>query len=167
MIGAIKKTSVSTVAALAVVISGCHSVDDDRIPPLPVYVQFQTRADWDIYGVPGATSWRSFIKADRIPANYPYTSLSMTGFGGVLLVGDIHGDPVAYDLACPYECKADVRIYVDEDLMKARCPKCGSIYEIFTNYGYPLEGPSAEYGYALQRYHVGQGGQNEFRVITR
>lgn len=153
--------------AITVIASACHSVDDDRIPPVAVYVPFATQADWTVYGVAGATSWRCFVKSLREPANYPYSALSQTGFGGVLLVSDIHGDPVAYDLACPYECKADIRVVVDQQLQRARCPKCGSVYDIFTNYGYPVGGPSAERGYALQRYHVGQGGQNEFKVITR
>lgn len=153
--------------ALAVMAVGCHTIDDDRIPPLNVYVNFNTVGDWTEYGVPGAGSYRRFIKQDRIPANYPYSALSATGFGGVLLVGDVHNQPVAYDLACPVECKSNVRIQVNEQALNAECPVCHSTYDIVTNYGYPLSGKAAEKGYGLQRYHVSPGLNGEYMVITR
>lgn len=84
-----------------------------------------------------------------------------------MLVGSAEGAPVAYDLACPYEAKSSVRITFDSDQMKARCQTCGSVYEILTNYGYPISGPSAEEGYALQRYYVGPGPQGEYMAVTR
>lgn len=146
---------------------GCRSVDDDRIPPVPVYINFTTAADWITYGVGGAGQWRRFIKAEREPGNYPYTALTQTGFGGVLLVSDFLGAPHAYDLACPVECKATIRVSVDPDIMKAVCPVCHSVYEVFENYGYPVGGPAADKGYGLTRYYVGPGPQGESMVITR
>lgn len=147
-------------------LDSCHSVDDRRIPPFAVYIPFRNVAEWDFYGNPAATSYRRFIYALNYPSNYPWTSMTLTGFGGVLLVGDIHGMPQAYDLACPYECQQDVRVVVESD-NRAHCPKCHSVYEIFTNYGLPVAGPAAEHGYALQRYYVGPGSNGEYRVITR
>lgn len=152
--------------AASAVNTGCDSVDDDRIPPMPVYISFSTEPDWEVYGVTGACSSRNFIRDLKEPSNYPWTAMTYTGFGGVLLVSDINGDPQAYDLACPYECRKDVRIYVGEDL-KAHCSGCGSVYDVFTNYGSPLSGPAAEDGYALQRYSVGRGQQGEYRIVTR
>lgn len=134
---------------------------------MQVYVPFTTVGDWNIYGVPGAGSYRYFIKENRQPSNYPYTALSATGFGGVLLVGDVHGRPVAYDMACPVECRADVRVRVVEESLVAECPQCHSTYDIVTNYGYPLSGPAAEYAYGLQRYYVADGRNGEYRVIVR
>lgn len=101
----------------ATLFSGCHSVDDDRIPPLPVYLAFTTVGMWDTYGVAGATSHRRFILTERlrVPENFPFTALSQTGYGGILLVSDILGDPQAYDLACPVEVRQDVRIRVDSE----------------------------------------------------
>ena len=115
----------------------------------------------------GAGQWRRFIKNDRVPANYPWTALTQTGFGGVLLVSDYNGAPFAYDLACPVECKTNVLINVDPNLMKGVCPVCGSVYDIFTNYGYPVGGPAADMGYGLARYYVGPGYQGESMIITR
>ncbi|MDE6085539.1 MAG: hypothetical protein K2G40_03950 [Muribaculaceae bacterium] len=154
------------VTALAVFSEGCRHLDTDRIPPAPVRLSFTTLNEWDIYGTPGAMNHKRYIKSERIPANFPYTALSQTGFGGLLLVGDIFGAPRAYDLACPVECRSDVRIVVDEETGKARCPKCHSVYDIFTNYGQPLEGPALRDGYGLRQYYVGAGNQGEYMVVT-
>lgn len=153
--------------ACSAALAGCEHIDDNRIPPSPVYVQFTTIGDWQIYGVSGAGLFRYFIKPERQPAGYPYTAVTATGFGGVLLVGDIHGEPVAYDLACPVECRSDVRVRVIEDNLTAECPICHSVYDIASAYGYPLSGPAARDGYGLQRYYVHPGSNGIYRVITR
>lgn len=148
-------------------LSGCKHLDDDRIPPAPVNLKFNTIAEWNTYGVPGAMNHKRYIKSERIPRDFPYVALSQTGFGGILIVGDILGAPRAYDLACPVECKADVRIVVDPDAANAYCPKCHSVYDIFTNYGQPLSGPAHDYGYGLQKYYIGAGYQGEYMVVSR
>lgn len=155
------------IASAAISASACHHVDDDRIPPAPVRITFNTIGDWHTYGVAGVGQPRVFRVADHLPPGFPYTALSYTGFGGVLLVGDIHGQPVAYDLACPVEAKATVRVRYVEDDMTAECPVCHSVYELVTNYGNPIAGTAAERGYALRRYAVVPGMQGEYMVITR
>lgn len=145
----------------------CHTVDENRIPVSPVRIVFSTQSQWEIYGVSGALQYRQFIKKEGLPQNFPYTSLSYTGFGGVLLVSDIHGNPVAYDMACPVERSATVKIAVDSEANNAYCPKCGSIFDIFTNYGHPLSGAAAREGYGLQRYIVTGGMQGEYMTVTR
>ena len=151
-------------AGCVTLLCGCDKLDDERIPPAPA---FPTVAEWQIYGTPGATDHKRFIKEEKAPANFPWTALTETGFGGVLLCGDIHGAPVAYDLACPVEIRRDVRIVVDPEAMNAYCPRCHSVYDIFTNYGHPLSGPAAEDGYGLQKYYVGAGAAGEYMVVTR
>lgn len=154
-----------TLALIARVTPSCDKLDNDRIPPSAVRVAFNTAADWELYGVPGAGSYRTFIREERVPANYPYTSLTYTGFGGILLVGAANGDPVAYDLACPVECKYNIRVAVDPETSTAKCPKCHSEYDILTNYGHPRSGEAADRGYGLKVYHVGPGSQGEYMVI--
>lgn len=156
-----------TLTLLLTTAISCKHLDDQRIPPAPVNLSFDTIADWNQYGVPGALSHKRFIKSMMVPADFPYKALSHTGFGGILLVGDILGAPRAYDLACPVECKADVRIVVDTEAANAYCPKCHSVYDIFTNYGQPLDGPALEYGYGLQKYYVGAGTQGEYMIVLR
>ena len=162
----LKKLTLLSAFALAAMFSSCDEVDDERIPPYPVYVQFQTQADWTVYGVAGACDYRYFIKENRVPARFPWTALTETGFGGVLLVSDIHGQPHAMDLACPVEAQRDIRVIVDEDLQLARCPHCGSLYDIFTNYGYPMGGEAARCDYALRLYNVGPGYLGQYLIIT-
>lgn len=148
-----------------VFLCACQTVDDDRIPYAPVRIAFTTQSMWETYGISGALDYKKFILDDNIPSNFPYTSLSYTGFGGVLLCGDIHGNAVAYDLACPVERTKSVRIVVDETAANAYCPKCQSVYDIFSNNGVPLSGDAANKGYGLKRYYVGSGTQGEYMEI--
>lgn len=154
-------------AIMAVALPGCSRIDDKRLPPVPVYINFTTIGDWSIYGVAGAGSYRYFIKADRQPAGYPYSAANYTGFGGVLLIGDIHSNPIAYDMACPVECRSDIRISVNDTDFKAECPVCHSVYDVITNYGTPLSGPALSKGYGLTKYYVGPGLNGEHMVISR
>lgn len=135
---------------------------------MPVYIPFASVGVWDLYGVSGAGQYRYFIMSEKKPANYPYTATCATGFGGVLLISDIHSQPVAYDLACPVECKATTRIAVDSEQLIAECPVCHSTYDVITNYGYPLSGPAAEKGYGLQKYYVSTASSGTtYMVISR
>lgn len=157
------------VAAILVVgafpFAGCHSIDDDRTPPAGVWIPFVSQSDWILYGTPGALDTREFIKSEGIPENFFYTAIMNTGYGGVLLVGDLQGNPAAYDLSCPVENRPDIRIKVDHEALDAYCPVCGSRYSIFNNYGYPLSGPAAKHGYALRTYNITGGPNGEYRVI--
>lgn len=151
--------------ATGVLTPSCESLNDERIPPYSVNLIFSDIASWLTYGTPAALDYRRFILSERVPSNYPWRIGETTGFGGVLLVGDLNGAPRAYDLACPVECRANVRIVVDTDTYTAYCPKCHSTYDIFTNYGQPLSGDAARLHYALRQYYVGAGSASEYMVI--
>lgn len=148
-------------------LQSCHTLDDERIPAVPVRVAFTSLSEWEFYGVSGAMQHKQFILDQHIPSNFPYTALSRTGFGGILLVSDIHGVPVAYDLACPVERKATIRVNVDSENNVAECPECHSTYDIYSNLGHPLSGEASRKGYGLTRYYVGPGLQGEYMVISR
>lgn len=157
-------------AAAMILSAGCDSVDDSRIPYSEVRLTFPTVGDWHIYGVQGdAAAARSYILTDRerVPAGFPFTALSRTGYGGILLAADVMGDLHAFDLACPVEIRPTVRISIDTDHLCGRCAVCGSTYDIFSNAGMPLSGPAQELGYALQRYSVTYGGAGEYLTVTR
>lgn len=151
---------------MAAALGGCDKLDDDRIPPAAVNISFATEDMWRLYGVPATPDYRYFIKSERVPAGYPYAALTQTGFGGVLLVADVHNEPVAFDLACPVEARSDVRIAVDPQKADAYCPKCHSRYSIYTNGGIPTSGPALEDNYALRRYVVRTGIAGEYRLVT-
>ncbi|MDE5688279.1 MAG: hypothetical protein K2I18_06605 [Paramuribaculum sp.] len=152
-------TKISAILATAAVVAAavaCKSVDDDRIPPTPVRIEFPTVGSWQTYGVAGALDSRTFIKSERQPAGFPYSDMSATGFGGVILVCSFDNIPLAYDLSCPVEVRTNVRIAIDPETNNAHCGKCGSTYDIYRT-GAPLSGPAADKGYALQRYRVVPG----------
>ncbi len=134
--------------------TSCESVEDERIPPVAVNIEFANVGMWNTYGVAGALDSRTFIKEERIPSDFPYTELTYTGFGGVLLVSNIMNIPLAYDLACPVEVKNNIRIYIDTVKSQAVCPKCGSRFDVFDNPGYPISGPAAEKKLGMQQYNV-------------
>lgn len=153
--------------AMLTSMASCDSVDDQRIPAMPVRITFRTEAEWITHGVPGACDYRCFVKPLRIPSSFPYTALDETGYGGVMVIGDINGDFTAVDMSCPVESRPDIRIFVPEGKLYAECPECGSTYEIFSNTGMPRSGMAAEQKYALTLYHVHMGGPGEYRVVTR
>ena len=156
--------SISLIAALLLV-AGCDRLDNQRIPPAPVNITFATVGDWNVQGIGGALDYKRFIKEQLLPPDYHYSALSATGFGGILLAGAVNGEPVAYDLSCPVECKRDVRIFVDAEAMVAECPKCHSTYDIFSLGGHPLSGQAARDGFGLRRYNVGPG-RNEYMIVS-
>lgn len=144
----------SAVIGIAMLTAGCDTVDNKRLPAVPVQIVLSDPGGWITYGVSGAMQSRRFVRALKLPADFPYTSSTFTGYGGVLLVSDVFGTAQAYDMACPVECKSDVRIEVDHDAQVARCPKCKSTYDIFSNQGSPLSGEAARLGYGLTQYNV-------------
>ncbi len=164
----LRNIALAIVPALA--LTACESGDDNRIPYAEVHLTFHTVGDWNIYGVKGAAAdHRSYIltQRERVPSDFPYTSLDRTGFGGLLLVTDMLGDLHAFDLACPYEARATVRVSVPQGELFARCPQCGSTFDIFENRGNPISGPAYDRGYGLKRYSIFSGGATEYRVVTR
>lgn len=151
-------------AILALAGSSCDSVDNKRLPVVPVSLMFWTQADWDTYGVTGAGQYRIFNKEKRIPTGFNYLAASYTGFGGVLLCSTFLGEPVAFDAACPVECRADVVVFINDNF-EAECPRCHSRYDVFSLMGGCISGEAAEKGYGLQIYNVTPGRNGEFMVI--
>ena len=123
-------------AVIALIAGGtaCDTIDSDRIPAVPVNIIFSTVATWDTYGVTGALDSRRFIltRTEREPRNFPYPASSSTGFGGVLLVCDYYGNPVAYDLACPacYERNLVTRSLAFSANETLVCPRCQRTYDL-------------------------------------
>ncbi len=170
----ISKVSAVFVLLIMLIAGGCHSVDDDRIPAMPVNISLANPGLWNTYGVSGFGMFRYFILPLREPAGFSYTAQSATGFGGVLLINGmdplaVQTDvPLAYDLACPVERQAEIRVRVDASTFEAICPKCGSHYDVTMQGGAPLSGPAAagKHKYGLTRYTCYQT-QTGGYVITR
>lgn len=155
---------VAIIVSAAMAFVSCHHVDGHRLHVGYVNITFLTVGDWNFYGVSGAAQHKRFILQEKIPTGFPYTALSSTGVGGVLLCTTYTAEPVAYDLACPVECRSDVRVFVNEN-NEAECPRCHSRYYIFESPGHPISGPAAEDGFSLQVYRVGPGPRGEYMVV--
>ena len=155
-------------AILSVAIVSCSSVDDNRIPPMRVNIQFRNVGEWDTYGNPSACDVRIFDKEKGIPSAAFFSATSYTGFGGVMLVADPIGELKAYDRACPVEAKANVTVVFDPDNAQgaARCPVCKSTYDIY-NYGAAVSGKAADMHYGLRRLKASVIGQPScYALIT-
>lgn len=141
-------------AALLIGAAACGEVNDERIPAVSVNVELSNPGYWDIYGVHGLGQSRIFIKNERIPADFPFTAMTFTGFGGILLVTDLSNSPLAYDLACPVEVSPTVRVRFNPDNLEARCPECGSVYNVCEYQGSAVSGVAYDRKYGLRRYRV-------------
>ncbi len=163
------RTALLAATALLASLS-CHHLDDDRVPVMPVWLSFNTQADWQLYGTPAAMDAQLFLKQGNreewVPRQYPFAALSETGYGGVLLVADVMGTPKAYDAACPVEVKRTVRVFIN-DKHEAECPDCHSTFDVFSLDGHPLSGRAAQEGWGLRRFAVGPGSRGEYMVVRR
>ncbi len=167
----LSRLKLSAITLITLITVGCgKSVDDERVLYSEVHISFTTVAEWNLYGVKGdAADYRRYILAKGVtePAGFPYKASDHTGYSGILLVSDVMGNLIVYDLACPYDPTPSVRLEIPDGELHARCPKCGSTFDIYTNHGNPRSGPAADHGYALQRYNITSGGALQYRVITR
>lgn len=144
------------------VLTSCNTIDDERIPAMPVSISLSPEGMWLTYGVSGYGKYRTFVKELREPRNFSWTDRSYSGFGGVLLVSGMDpfsaeaGVAMAYDLSCPVERKRDIRVKMVEGgvLPEAVCPECGSHYDVVERGGAPVSGPALSAKYGLTRYQV-------------
>lgn len=163
-------------ALLLILLSACQSVNDDRLPVAPVNINLGNSALWNTYGVSGFGIYRYFILngSTKEPAGFSYSAMSSTGFGGVLLIGGMNpfsnetDVPLAYDLACPVECKSDIRVRIDNETFAAVCPECGSTFDVTMAAGAPLSGPAAtgSHKYGLRRYQCLKTDNGGYMIIN-
>ena len=133
---------------------------------MPVWLSFNSQAEWQLYGVPAALDARLFVKSAAQPPNYPYKALEETGYGGILLVCDMMGMPKAFDASCPVEIRRDVRVFINES-HEAECPECHSTFDVFSLDGHPLSGRAANEGWGLRRFTVAPGTRGEVMTVRQ
>ncbi len=126
----------------------CSETEHDYFPSYPVYLELDlTFEDKDLNGV---MAYKEYIYGSTSGLG----ATERTGLGGVLVYHSVDGYH-AYDLACPNEAQARVRVKMDEDAIYAVCPKCGSKYNVFEGYGSLVEGPADQ---GLKRYQTALNG---------
>ncbi|MDL2243420.1 hypothetical protein LJB84_01060 [Bacteroidales bacterium OttesenSCG-928-J19] len=97
------------------------------------------------------------------------------GYGGLLVVSSpgSHLNNVtlyAYDLACPYEVRREIRVNPVNmsgsgkvpTAITAVCPECGSEFDISNGTGQPMKGSKAKYG--LKVYHVAKQANQRYHI---
>lgn len=132
--------------------TSCERADNDRIPAAAVHIDFGNAAMWSVYGVSAYPDHKEFIKEENKPKGFTYVANSYTGYGGVMLVCTPVNMVLAYDMSCPVERSAKIRIEYDSENLVLRCSHCGSTYDIST--GAPLSGSAMQHRYLLQQYAV-------------
>ena len=132
---------------LAFIFAGCNDNVISSIPDFPVYLEINLATG------PYNTTLRNtinesciFIKG--ITKGMPVTNY--TGFGGILVYTGFDRNYYAFDMACPYEAKQNIRVYPN-DIGQAVCEGCGSVFDIGYGIGNPSSGKAKE---TLKRYKV-------------
>ncbi len=139
--------SLKRIAAIALLMALSFACDTEyfsQIPQMPVLLNINLSTT-DITLVP-VTSSKSFTA--------PRTVSERVGYGGILVYHGTEGGTdkfFAYDLACPVEVKSDVRVVVENTLF-AKCPVCGSVFEIYSGFGNPTSGPALQKNFSLRKY---------------
>lgn len=162
---------------LSASLASCNSVDNERIPNMAVNVSLADAGLWNTYGVAGFGSHRNFIYnpgGSSVPSGFTYKYGSATGFGGILLIEGMDAmnpmlaAPLAYDLACPVERKANIRVQIDPQDYVAFCPECKSTYDVTMGGGVPLSGEAitGKYKYALRQYRVISSGAGGYFITN-
>lgn len=170
----LRKCIAILILAILTSLVSCNTIDDDRIPSMPVNINLSSQAYWSTYGVAGYGMYRYFIAQLREPRNFPYTQGTATGYGGVLLVSGFNpftqlaDEPMAYDLACPVECRPDVRVSMQpgEVNYDAVCPECGSHYDVIELGGSPTAGPAKSRHLGLRRYECRRSAYGGYVILN-
>lgn len=149
------------IAFLVILFSGCGKEDDQNA--LPGYVNFTVNVNLQDRELAIPANFKQFTQ--------PRLGGESVGYSGLLLVcsavpvdGTSYFYLYAYDLCCRYENRQDIRVVPQTDGLTAKCPHCGSVYNIFNGVGNVASGPSEN---NLQRYQAVPivGGNGVFRVI--
>jgi len=132
---------------LGVITSSCEGPYISPIPDYPVSMSLNLTASYPTFKN-SANQYLIFTK--------PITATDRIGYGGLLVctgvMMDDYGNSLyfAYDLACPHEADATIRVApLGDRLGEVKCPECGTVYNAGYGFGEPLSGPSK---HPLKRY---------------
>jgi len=135
------------------------SCDSPIYSPVPsALVNFELNLNYADSDLVPALAAKSFTK--------PRLSTDRLGFGGVLVVNGYGSGLLnlfAYDLACPYEVDRNVTV-IPDNMGKARCPKCGSVYITMWGTGVPEKGSVSKY--PLRSFAVRRSSESVFLVVN-
>jgi len=134
-------------AILTLSFVGCNDNVISSIPDFPVYLQLNLTTTYPTF----RNSYNKFLLFKQ-----GVVVTDRVGYGGILVYTGLDGGYYAFDMACPYEAKQNIRVYPN-DIGQAICEGCGSVFEIAYGIGYPSKGAAKE---ALKRYKATLSGDN-------
>ena len=140
-----------TICCILMLTFSC-GIEENPIPSVPVYLNLDLNLeDKELRPIP---SYKEYGSRNINPGLG-----ERAGFGGVLVVHNVFDEFKAFDRTCPYEANPSITVEVDNEVLYAVCPKCGTKYDIAGS-GAP-NGSSKHY---LRQYSVTINGN---RLIVR
>ena len=130
----------------------CDKLDDNPVYG-KVYLTLDLRnRDKALLGIPG---YRTYLYSNP-GIDYNPQKNERLGLGGLLIVHTPLDEYCVFDLACPNEQtpNRNTIVEVDESMINAVCPRCGTKYQILNGTGIALEGKK----YGLRSYHIAVNG---------
>lgn len=135
---------------LAVCLVSCRP-DRSSVPEMPVHVERHLATIGCLFPGNYWTLTRAELATDRI------------GYAGLILVMGFDNNYYAFDLCCPVEASASVRVGNPDEMLRVTCPNCGETYDLSWGMGTPMNGIADE---TLCRYRATTTPEGDI-VITR
>lgn len=130
---------------LLLLVLSCSKINESNVPYYRVYMELDLRyQDKDLVGLLNHKIYTT-----------PRNAGEAIGYAGIVVVSGFDGTYYAFDLCCPHEAEKSTKI-VPDNTGYAKCPKCGTTYDIAYGSGMPSNGPSE---YPLRRYRITSKGQ--------
>lgn len=137
---------------LLLLLSSCNreGLEVEGNHPIPRgWVQLEVSLDHEGRGLREPLSFMLFRQA-TLEGEY-------LGYKGIVMVHEAGGRYCAFDLACPYCYPSLVAVeMVEGRLLVARCPECGTEYDLSLGLAHPISG---EGRYPLLEYRVVRVGE--------
>ena len=132
----------SIICCILILTFSC-GIERNPIPDAPVYLNLDlSNKDKELRVIP---SYKEYTARD-----INFAIGERAGFGGVLVVHNMLDEYKAFDRTCPYEINAGITVEVDNEVLYAVCPKCGTTYEIGIGAGIP----NGQSKHGLRQYNV-------------
>ena len=154
---------------IIVLLLSCEEqISHNNIPDSPVSFNLMINSIDNI--LKNGLAYKTFTENDR------RLDSDRFGYGGLLVVTDNTGNSIyAYDLACPYEGKRNIKV-VPGDVGKVNCNDCGSVFITIygdnipgrgmVGFGSAESGPAAKERISLKSYNVLPLQYGELRIFN-
>jgi hypothetical protein len=140
-------TRISALLFVSLLGIACEGPYISPIPPYPVSMSLNLTASYPTF-YDSSGQFLIFTK--------PIKATDRIGFGGLLVCTSVMRDDFgnsiyyAYDLACPHEVDASIRVEpLPDGFGEVICPHCETVYNAGYGFGEPRSGPSK---HPLKRY---------------